>query len=796
MVIIQIVRMGTSFIALLPNRINPFITVLLGVFVSETRLNSKYFFVLAALLLVFAAPALAVLEQGSLKIFAITDDGQGLSADLKLFVESGTGKIWSSVTPLVGTSTQNAEKTAINLAKNYSTRVNEYDYHFEISSSASIVDGPSAGAATALLAISVLTDRPLPKNIGLTGTISQDGGVGPVGGIFEKAREASKIGIDLFMIPRGEAKQVVRIDNKVESINLVEYAPKNWNMKVVEVDGIDDVIQFAFSDIEQIDVNEQIEQTLVDFIPAPIAYHPLIAPLQSITQKYLNKSRDLVKDAKNALNTTMLTDQSLIEIMLDSMNESERVLERAESLFDQNFLYSSANFSFLAKINAAIVRDIAENPSILSESSVVFHSKLTALQDELARIKPSIDSSLVSENIDWQISAQQRFSWAENNVDKLLNTQTIVIGEGQTADPYSSQLSRLREFEFATAWKDVSNDLAKDLGRGRKADKDRSAINAFIEQHLISAENNLTNLDGAQAEDILRRFESAQKEQANNWFLAAATDSAAASYLAQAELLIENKNVSDLKPVLEDKVQALDNALAQNPRSFVWTRIYLDHARYFLQGVNYYLDQNQNSAALSMAQSGISVVYLAESSFESSKEIYAYYDTLDPRLFEFAEVPQTNSPNNSDSSNGLFGNSSNFLLALLILIVIVSWLLIVFLYQKSKASKPAKEHPAMQALVPSMTSLPVPSNEPLKEQTQMENFAPETESQPQAAASPDHVDAQTQIAALENELARLRRQYEKSKPAGLKTNSASSNTATRKTPRRLIRKKNSGQDKK
>ena len=79
-------------------------------------------------MLAFTASVLAVIESSEMKIFAVTTEGQGLSADLILKTTAGSGKVWSSVVPLVGTTTQNAETVAVNLAKNYSGDVGKHDF--------------------------------------------------------------------------------------------------------------------------------------------------------------------------------------------------------------------------------------------------------------------------------------------------------------------------------------------------------------------------------------------------------------------------------------------------------------------------------------------------------------------------------------------------------------------------------------------------------------------------------------------------------------------------------------------
>src|SRR3989338_5298038 len=138
---------------------------------------------LVLLFLLSLAP-LALSEQalrsGSMKIFAVTNDGEGLSADLTLELVPGTCKIWTSIHPLVGTTTQSAEKTALEVAKRFSSEWNKYDYKFSIGSSAAMVEGPSAGAAMAFLIIALLQGKKVPADVSITGTISGDGIVGTV----------------------------------------------------------------------------------------------------------------------------------------------------------------------------------------------------------------------------------------------------------------------------------------------------------------------------------------------------------------------------------------------------------------------------------------------------------------------------------------------------------------------------------------------------------------------------------------------------------------------------------------
>ncbi len=573
-------------------------------------------------LLLSAVSVQAVINEHSTKIFAITNDGKGLSADLDLRISPGTGKIFSGVDALVGTSTQNAYKTALEVTKKYFPNANQYDYYFSINSTASIVDGPSAGGATALLMVSMLQDKKIPAVVAMTGTLSENGQIGTVGGVFEKSKAASQAGIKLFLIPKGEARQVTRTENGIKSINLIEYAPKEWGLKVVEVENLDEALKLAFSDIESIDINKQIQESNEIFVPESISFHSQVAPLHGITEKYLERAKEQLKDAKAELNTTILTDTELVQVMFESVSESEKVLDQAQRLYDQNFLYSSANFAFTAAVNAMLVKDIAQNPSILNENSAVFKEKLDKLKKELDSLKGRLDGRILSDQLDWQVAAQQRWLWAYNNVQSLENTQTIVIRAPGEPGISSPQLDRLRDFEFAVAWKIAVDDFSLELQNAKQQTANSSIFEEYADEQLINAENSLPLVQEDERVDIQRRMDGAKTAQSMKWFLPEAADAASVSALIEAEQETKGKDLNQLESLLNQKISELDKKLAEeNP--YVWARIYLDHARYFQQAVQYHQKQGRTSQALDAAQGGISVVFLAQSAFETHQKIYS-----------------------------------------------------------------------------------------------------------------------------------------------------------------------------
>lgn len=83
----------------------------------------------------------------------------------------------------------------------------DYDVHVNVVGGGNI-DGPSAGAAIFFAIASAVQSRPLRQDVAVTGEISIQGKLRPVGGIFEKIYGAKQIGIQKVIIPRENEKDV------------------------------------------------------------------------------------------------------------------------------------------------------------------------------------------------------------------------------------------------------------------------------------------------------------------------------------------------------------------------------------------------------------------------------------------------------------------------------------------------------------------------------------------------------------------------------------------------------------
>lgn len=183
--------------------------------------------------------------------------GAPLTISLKLI--AGDGKVLVNTEPITGADFQSAARAAVEAAKNLlDESLLGYDMIFSIKAPFEIheVDGPSAGALMSILLIGIVEGKALNPYVSMTGTISPDGSIGPVGGIVEKARAAAEAGFKVFLIPEGQGTQVI-YEEKVyrkgpfeivfrepKLINVSEYMWDEYGIRVVEVDNLKDAYEF------------------------------------------------------------------------------------------------------------------------------------------------------------------------------------------------------------------------------------------------------------------------------------------------------------------------------------------------------------------------------------------------------------------------------------------------------------------------------------------------------------------------------------------------------------------------
>lgn len=185
---------------------------------------------------------------------------EGALLNISVETRAGKGRVLVQTTPLMGIIFQDAANTAVFVAQQETgVSLSGSDVIFSITADEEIpgVDGSSAGALMTLLTIAAINGTELNNSITLTGTIDNEGNVGAIGGVFEKAKAAEAGGKTLFLLPRENSELVIYnlqerkiggitiVERVPEVVDAEEYIEEEVGIDIQYVDTIDDVLRYG-----------------------------------------------------------------------------------------------------------------------------------------------------------------------------------------------------------------------------------------------------------------------------------------------------------------------------------------------------------------------------------------------------------------------------------------------------------------------------------------------------------------------------------------------------------------------
>ncbi len=160
-----------------------------------------------------------------------------------LFIEAvdmpGKGKV--TQTGKLGDVMKESIETAYSVVRSHSKELGikpemfeKTDIHVHVPEGATPKDGPSAGIAMYTTLVSVFTKIPVRNDVAMTGEITLQGRVLPIGGLKEKLLAALRGGIKTVIIPQENVKDLAEIPDNVKS-----------GMKIIPVSSASEVLEIA-----------------------------------------------------------------------------------------------------------------------------------------------------------------------------------------------------------------------------------------------------------------------------------------------------------------------------------------------------------------------------------------------------------------------------------------------------------------------------------------------------------------------------------------------------------------------
>src|SRR5664279_4245725 len=151
----------------------------------------------------------------------------------------GTGKL--TITGQLGDVMRESVHAALSYVRSRATQLaipdtmfKDYDIHIHLPAGAIPKDGPSAGITVTLAIASALAERPVRRDVAMTGEVTLRGKVLEVGGVKEKLMAAYRAGLREAILPKANEKDLREIPEEVRT-----------NMSFTFASNMDEVFRLA-----------------------------------------------------------------------------------------------------------------------------------------------------------------------------------------------------------------------------------------------------------------------------------------------------------------------------------------------------------------------------------------------------------------------------------------------------------------------------------------------------------------------------------------------------------------------
>jgi uncharacterized protein len=301
---------------------------------------------------------------------AVSESGSGYVGVISTITVSvqgnGSGRVFVDTLPLTDVDMQGSARLAVKVASalvstDNRSHLDPYtcDFFFVVRTSSPMIGGPSAGAIMTAAVIALLENWTLDNDTVMTGMINPDGSIGPIGGIPYKIDAAYSVGATRFLIPKGQMTytEMVTEYQDINGIlwentypvtrNVSDYALTNYGIQVVEVEDINDVLEFftgwTFPMTES---------------PDKITTEDYITAMKPLATTLLDEAQTSYHNASDLFNKTTIPNrypQYYRNQITDFLNTAEEKLLESTEWYEKEVYYTSTSKSFQSLIDAHFV---------------------------------------------------------------------------------------------------------------------------------------------------------------------------------------------------------------------------------------------------------------------------------------------------------------------------------------------------------------------------------------------------------------------------------------------------------
>jgi len=414
---------------------------------------------LVALLIISSfASAYCPTTSREVNMAAVVSENSGGIFVLHVKVQPGNGSVYTSINPRIGFSTQESEQEAVDYAFSQSdVDQSGCDVLFSMSGNfgSNKIDGPSAGGAMSVAVKAALTNRSIRRDVVMTGTISQDGDVGEVGGIIEKALAAKEAGAKYILVPKMMMHEAL----------LLSAVSQDGGFSAIEVTN--------FSEAERILYSGYSETFKSDYIPKSDSMPKGLPSRQydADTARFSMVARKLVGQLDSQVSGALYAARVAGSGSAASEEYFSGEISKYKKQIEMGYPFTAANAAFLLSVDAEYLKiggtEVDINGSIDEVSACL--STLTIPQK-------------TRENFHWATGADLRRIWAQNKLNETIASRS-------DREAYST----LRDLLLSYGWCGISRELAAQADDIGGTPINESALETLADKRLSEADNALTS---------------------------------------------------------------------------------------------------------------------------------------------------------------------------------------------------------------------------------------------------------------------------------------------------------------